>query len=65
MFWIDGRFSWPLIIAIAYATVAIVATDIAWRLIQAPSAWIAGAGLAAVLAGTAIIFLLGSRLSRG
>ena len=64
MFWIDGRFSWPLIIMAAYSTIVIAATDTAWRLIQAPIAVIAGGGLAAILIGNALIALLGARGAR-
>lgn len=61
MIWINGRLSWPMVFAALYSTVAIVATDAAWRLVTAPFAWIAGGGIVALVAGVAAIMLLGAR----
>ena len=33
MIWIDGRFSWPLVLTIVYATLVIIVTDTVWRLV--------------------------------
>ena len=31
--WVDGRFSWAFVAALAYLTLWLLAVDIAWRLI--------------------------------
>ena len=61
MIWINGRFSWPLVLAIAYVTLVIIAIDMTWRLVQAPIAIVAGTGLAVLVIGAAAIWVLGNR----
>ena len=36
LFWVDGRFAWPLVIAVAYVTLSVVGFDFAWRLVVLP-----------------------------
>ena len=64
MIWIDGRFSWPLVLAIVWATLAIVATDIVWRSVQASIVLIAGGGVGGLAVGAAIILVVGACLKK-
>ena len=34
--WINGRFSWAAIVALVYASVALIVLDYCWRLIELP-----------------------------
>ena len=61
MFWIDGRIAWPVVLAALFSTVIILATDFAWRTVQAPVLLIGVAAIALLLAGNAAIFILGAR----
>jgi hypothetical protein len=61
MIWTEGRFSWPAVGAVVYATLVLVATDISWRLVQAPATWIMGGGALIMATGSAAILLVGSR----
>lgn len=61
MFWIDGRIAWPVVLAALFSTVIILATDFAWRTVQAPLSLVGGAGVLLLLAGNAAIFILGAR----
>jgi hypothetical protein len=61
MFWIDGRISWPVVLAVVFSTVTILATDFAWRTIQAPLPVIVGVAALLLLAGNAAIFIRGAR----
>ena len=61
MIWINGRLSWPLVLAIVYATLVTILTDAVWRLVQAPIELIAGSGLALLVAGLTIIVALDMR----
>ena len=36
VFWLDGRFSWPLVIAVAFASLSLVLIDYAWRVLILP-----------------------------
>ena len=31
LFWVDGRLSWPLVIALAYLSVSLIVADYVWR----------------------------------
>ncbi len=61
MFWIDGRFAWPAVLAVLFSTLTVVAIDFAWRTVQAPVSLVAVAGGAIFLAGNVAIFILGAR----
>ena len=64
MVWVDGRYSWPLILAIVYVTFVIVATDTLWRVVVAPLWQVAACGIAAMAAGVALIVLFAARLDK-
>ena len=36
LFWVDGRFAWPFVAAVAYVTFCILGFDFAWRLVVLP-----------------------------
>lgn len=56
-FWRNGRFGWPLVTAIVLATLVMLVTDLAWRMLVIPAE-----GLAAVATGmciTAVLIFVG------
>ena len=36
LLWKDGRFGWPLVVAVAFVSASLVASDYVWRLVQIP-----------------------------
>jgi hypothetical protein len=36
MFWVDQRFSWSFVFAVAYLTLSLVAADYVWRVVVMP-----------------------------
>ena len=62
MVWIEGRLSWPPVLALVYATIVTIVTDTVWRLVQAPIALVIGGGLAMLVIGMAAIPLLGRQM---
>ncbi|HEX4273493.1 MAG TPA: hypothetical protein VHZ32_19030 [Rhizomicrobium sp.] len=61
MIWQNGRFGWPLVLAVLFSTAAILGLDFAWRMVQAPVSVIAVAGAAMLVAGNTAILLIGAR----
>lgn len=61
MLWIDGRFAWPVVVAVVFSTVALLAVDFAWRTVQVPVSLLAIAGAGILLAGNIAIFIVGRR----
>ena len=58
MFWTEGRFAWPPVLMVLFSTLALLAIDYVWRMVEASAAVIAGGGLALLLIGNAAILLL-------
>ena len=36
LLWVDGRFGWPFVIAVAFVTLSVIGFDFAWRLVVIP-----------------------------
>ena len=36
LFWVDGRLSWPLVIAVVFVTASLLAVDFVWRMVVVP-----------------------------
>jgi hypothetical protein len=62
MFWRNGRFGWPMVLAMLFSTAAILGIDFAWRTVQAPLSVIAMTGVIVMLAGNAAIAVTGARM---
>ena len=65
MIWTEGRLSWPLVLAVVWATLVIVATDIVWRSVLASIVLVAGSGAAILAIGAAAILVVGGRAKTG
>jgi hypothetical protein len=36
LFWVDGRLSWPFVVAVVFVTTSALAADFVWRLVVIP-----------------------------
>jgi hypothetical protein len=59
MFCIDGRISWPVFFALLFSTLAVLLTDLTWRLVNVSVVWIAAGAAVLLLVGNAVILLVG------
>jgi hypothetical protein len=59
LFWVNGRLSWPFVIAVAYVSVSAVILDYVWRVVVIQFDTLLLSAIVAVVAGT-ILLVLGS-----
>ena len=57
----NGRISWPVVSGILFSTIAILLTDIVWRVVQISIWAIAASAIALLIIGNATIFIVSSR----
>lgn len=57
----DRHIAWPTFCIVLFSTMTVLATDYAWRMMQAPIANIASIGLIVLMAGNLAIFTLSRR----
>ncbi len=57
----DRHIAWPAFCMVVFSTMTVLATDYAWRMMQAPILNIASIGLIVLAAGNLAIFAIGRR----
>jgi hypothetical protein len=59
--YVGNRLSWTLVIAIVYATLVFVLTDIVWRTVEMSIIFVVAGAACVFAAGEAAIWLLGGK----
>ncbi len=62
LLWVNGRLGWPLVVAVAYVSLSVVAVDYSWRVLEMPFAQLAAFSAALDLAVAALLVLVGVRM---
>ena len=57
LFWVNGRLSWPLVVAIAYVSVSAVILDYVWRVVVIQFDTLLLLAVAAEVAGPILVVL--------
>ena len=58
LIWIDGRLSWPLVIAVVFPSLSLIVVDFVWRVVVLPIEWLLL--YAFLVDGAAAALLIGS-----
>jgi hypothetical protein len=64
LFWVNGRLSWPLVVAIAYVSASAVILDYVWRVVVIQFDTLLLSAIVAVVAGTILLVLCSYVLRR-